>query len=173
MKKIIGVVAAVLMLSACNSNNTSQAEVQEVDTNTTVVYLTRHAEKAKSPGRNPELAPKGKQRAKALADKLADIKFDQIYSTPYHRTKMTAGPIAEQQKLEITEYNVPANLLASKILKLHDKQNTLVVGHSNTVPKLIQALGVDEKVYIGHEQYGDLFIIEIKNGKSSLTKTNF
>jgi hypothetical protein len=39
------------------------------------------------------------------------------------------------------------------------KGNALVVGHSNTIPDLVKALGIAEPVLIGDNDYDNLFIV--------------
>lgn len=50
---------------------------------------------------NVHLNTEGQKQARALADKLAHIRFDQIISSPLERTQETALPLAKQQGLEI------------------------------------------------------------------------
>jgi hypothetical protein len=40
----------------------------------------------------------------------------------------------------------------------------LVVGHQNTVPDLLAALGYPEKIEIGEKQFDDLFVVVPKAG---------
>lgn len=171
----LGVTLVSLVLMAACANTKDQSDIgskalsKEPDA---VVYLTRHAEKL-AVGKDPKLSDKGQQRAQALALKLVDVELDSIYSTDYQRTQMTAQPVAASKGLEVTSYNLPIKLLAAKILKLHDKDNVLVVGHSNTTPELIAALGIETPIVIEHHQYGDLFIIEFFNGKPQLSRSKF
>jgi hypothetical protein len=37
--------------------------------------------------------------------------------------------------------------------------NVLVVGHSNTVPELLEALGVRERVSIAEQEFDNLFLV--------------
>ena len=129
----------------------------------TVVYLVRHAEKVtgENAGRDPELTPEGKARAKQLADLLADEKITKIYSSDYIRTRDTAGPTAEMNGVKVEIYN-PRNLqeLADRIKAT--KAHYLVVGHSNTIPETVEALGgvggspIEEK-----SEYDRLYVVTI------------
>lgn len=101
-----------------------------------VVYAVRHAEKGS--GRDPELTEAGAARAAELARVLADVTLDAVYSTNTRRTKLTAQPVADGHDLEIQTYD-PAGL--AKTLKAGEARTALVVGHSNTTPDLIRALG--------------------------------
>lgn len=122
-----------------------------------LVWAVRHAEKDK--GRNPSLSHKGAERAKALARLLGDTPLDAIYSTPFKRTRSTAAPIAKAKSLEVTDYRT--DLL--KLLQARKGGNVLVVGHSNTTPDLLRALGVsfETKILGG---YDDLFLTVVLPG---------
>lgn len=174
MKKYLGLLILSIIainLSACTTM--ANAERPKVDSDTTVVYLTRHAKKAKSPKKDPELTAEGQKQASSLAKYLTDIKLDAIYSTPFKRTMNTAGPTAASQDINITSEYVPAKAFATKIKNLHQGQTILVVGHSNTVPALIAELGVAQAVSIGHHQYGDLYKVTIHEEEISLTQTAY
>ena len=96
------------------------------------------------------------------ADVVAGI--DAIYSTPYRRTMETAQPIAEALDLEINTYSpddddetVVDNMVAS-----HKGKIILVVGHSNTLPELIAALGASKNVPpIAEDEYDNIYLISI------------
>lgn len=174
MLKYLAAMLVLLFASACSTTRFDSAEVVEVaEKSRTVVYLVRHAEKNNTNTKDPELSEAGQNRAKVLAELLADVELDKIYSTNYIRTKMTATPTAKSKKLEITSYAVPAKLLAARILKLHKLEKVLVVDHSNTIPELISALGIETPIVIEHHQYGDLFIVELDAGKPQLTWSKF
>lgn len=171
----LGVTLVSLVLMAACSNTKGQSDISATELSkepAAVVYLTRHAEKLAS-GKDPKLSEKGQQRAQALALTLADVELDRIYSTDYQRTQMTAQPTAASKEVEVISYNLPIKLLAAKILKLHNKDKVLVVGHSNTTPELIAALGIETPIVIEHHQYGDLFIIEFFDGKPQLSMSKF
>jgi broad specificity phosphatase PhoE len=142
---------------------------------TTKFIIVRHAEKdttlanAKMMASDPPLNSIGETRALSLADKLKDHKINQIYSSNYKRTKATASPIAKAQDLNVAIYD-PRNLdaFATQLLSSENTGKTiLIVGHSNSSPKLVNLL-------IKQDQYKDLdesiydtyWIVTSKNGKS-------
>jgi hypothetical protein len=45
---------------------------------------------------------------------------------------------------------------------------TLVVGHSNTLPAIIEALGAPLPAPIGDDDYGDLFVVILEAGRTPL-----
>ncbi len=133
-----------------------------------MVIVVRHAERADggaaAPGAamtaatDPELSAAGKARAQALAAMLKDAGVTAIYTTEYRRTKDTAAPLADA--LKITSEVVSARDQAALITKIraHTTGAVLVVGHSNTVPAIIKALGGAD-VTMGDSEYDSLFVV--------------
>ena len=175
--KSIFLFMAILITVSCaqqTTNPTQSTDSKIITTEpTTVIYLVRHAEKKVNEGKNPSLTAEGRLRAQHLATVLADVKLSAIYSTPYKRTLETATPIAEMKQIKITEGYISAELFAGILVKANRQENVLVVGHSNTTPELIKALGVNSEVTIGHDQYGDLFVVEVNGNKAELRVLSF
>lgn len=97
------------------------------------ILLFRHAEK--QAGKDPSLTDSGKQRAIWLADFLSEYQPNKLFTTDYKRTKETLAPLAKKQQITVVIYN-PRELdaFAEKLKKLNG--TIVVVGHSNTTPKL-------------------------------------
>ena len=122
------------------------------------IFVVRHAEKAKSNGNDPELSEAGRARAESLAKILKDANITAIYATEFKRTQQTAAPVAKAFGIELTI--VPAKDTATLSAKLRDLHgNALVVGHGNTIPDLIKALGVETPVNIAETDYDNLFVV--------------
>ena len=131
------------------------------------IYLVRHAEK-QAVKDDPKLTQCGKLRAKQIANMLEHTKIKHVYSTAYQRTMATAAPFAKQHTLAIKQYS-PAKLnqFAQQLLK--QKENVLVVGHSNTTPQLsalLSELTVDD---ITEKQYRNLYQIQVSSSGKTLT----
>ncbi len=126
-----------------------------------IVFLVRHAERAAISGRVPSdtgLSREGKARAQSLASALKDAKIAAIYTTEFKRTQETAAPLAGSSG--IRPEVVSAGDLRPLIAKIKAARgNVLVVGHSNTLPQIINALGVGERVAITEADYDNLFLI--------------
>lgn len=127
-----------------------------------MVILTRHAERADGAATmgastDPELSTVGKERAERLAAMLGEANVGAIFTTEYRRTKDTAAPLAARAKL--SPEVVPAAQLAALVekIKAHATETVFVVGHSNTVPQIIRALGGPD-VAIGDAEYSNLFL---------------
>ena len=118
------------------------------------IYLVRHAEKELSVSFpvNPPLTECGERRADSLAAFLKQVELDAVYSTNYTRTKNTAKPTAEMQELEVQIYD-PRMLKEFAKRLIDQKEDALVVGHSNTTGVLAGLIidedigSFDEKIY--------------------------
>ena len=125
-----------------------------------MVILTRHAERADGAATmgssDPKLSAAGAARAEKLLAMLADANIAAIFTTEYARTKDTAAPLAA--KIKVSPEVIAAaqmNALLEKI-KSHPDDTVFIVGHSNTVPMIIKALGGPD-VSIGDNEYDNLF----------------
>jgi broad specificity phosphatase PhoE len=113
---------------------------------TFTIYLVRHSEKdlTSNNASDPPLTECGKLRSEKLNIFLKDVDLDIVYSTDYSRTKNTALPTAKSKGLEVKQYN-SQELKDFSDLLIKNKQDALVVGHSNTTGVLAGLL-VGEKI---------------------------
>jgi broad specificity phosphatase PhoE len=122
------------------------------------IFVVRHAEKAKSDGNDPDLSEAGRARTESLAKILKDANITAIYATEFKRTQQTAEPLVKILGIKLAI--VPAKDTATLSAKLRDLHgNALVVGHGNTIPDLIKALGVETPVNIAETDYDNLFVV--------------
>ena len=128
------------------------------------IYIVRHAEK-KDASKDPELSEQGQTRAASLAKALHDSDIGAIFTSEYLRTQKTAAPLADALKIKATAIADSAKLI--KTLKDDtSSKSALVVGHSNTVPELLKALGSDQKIDLGENEFDRLYILTPqKSGK--------
>ncbi len=150
---IVGALACVLAMPV-------DAEAQRL------VLLVRHAERAdggappagmQGPA-DPELSAEGHARAARLAAMLAEAGVTRIFVTEFRRTAQTAAPLAK--RLALTPDRIPAadvKTLAARLTAAADDV-VLIVGHSNTVPAVITALG-GPAVTIAETDYANLFVV--------------
>jgi len=123
-----------------------------------VVFIVRHAEKASSGGKDPDLSVEGQKRADALANMLKDSQITSVFVTEFKRTQETAAPTARAAHVNPTV--IPANDMASLVQKLRAlKGNALVVGHGNTIPDLLKAIGIATPVTIPEDDYTEVFAV--------------
>ncbi len=132
-----------------------------------MVIVVRHAERADdgaSAGTSmtgspdPELSEAGKARALKLAAMLGDAGIVAIYTTEYRRTKDTAAPLATKvgAPAEVVLARDAAALVAK--IKSHKTGAVLVVGHSNTVPAVVKALG-GSAVTMADDEYDSMYFV--------------
>ena len=136
-----------LLLSAFLSTATAQS----------TIFIVRHAEKADAT-KDPDLSEAGRARAEALAKTLRDANITEIYATEFKRTQQTTAPLAKI--LGVTVTILPAKDNAALRAKLRASTgNSLVVGHGDTIPDLIKALGISDPIKIGENDYDNLFVM--------------
>ena len=126
---------------------------------------------AKMAGADPELSDVGRARANALAALLQDAKITAIFTTEYKRTRDTAQPLATATGIAAAA--VDSKDAAGLIARVKASAgNVLVVGHSNTVPDVIKALGVTEPVAIADDQFDNLFVV-IRGDRPALLRLHY
>lgn len=131
------------------------------------VFVVRHAERADtqsgaSPvgGSDPDLSNAGYARAESLAEVLKDAGVRAIFVTEYKRTQQTAAPLAK--RLDIQPRTIVAKDTTALVAAIKNTpRGVLVVGHSNSLPEIVKALGVTEAIAIGDNDYDDLFIVSL------------
>jgi broad specificity phosphatase PhoE len=128
--------------------------------NVTTYYFIRHAEKADD-SKNPDLSENGLKRAKQWNAIFADVHFDEIYTTDYKRTTLTAAPTATAKNIKTKLYDLKdLNIENFKNETLNKK--VLIVGHSNSIPKFVnQVIKNDLFQDIPDNVFGNLYIITI------------
>jgi 2,3-bisphosphoglycerate-dependent phosphoglycerate mutase len=141
----------------------------------TTLFLVRHAEKAGNALADPPLTPEGGVRAEELAYILKHVKLDVIYSTPFLRTKNTVFPVAEQKGLEVKLYKPNDKDFLKKVLQSFPGGTVLIVGHSNTIPRLANELaGQTDFSDLDDATYDNLFIASVPTeGKTVVLRMRF
>lgn len=136
------------------------------------VIVVRHMEKAPGGGDDPTLSDIGAARAERVATVLAATGVDAVYATQYRRTVETATPLAQRLSLPLHIYD--AGVTADLIRLLDDRhraETVVVVGHSNTVPDIVQALSGEDVGPIGEDRYGDVFlVVRPRLGRATVTR---
>jgi broad specificity phosphatase PhoE len=159
-KTIVSLVTALLLLPAA-------ANAQKL------LFIVRHAERAdadsatKMMNSDPPLSETGKARAETIAEMLADSGVASIYTTEFRRTQETAAPLAA--KIQVAPVQISSRDTEALIKTLRTRDGgkiVLVVGHSNTVPDIIQAYG-GPRVTIDDKEYDNLFIVVPADGTTT------
>jgi len=132
----------------------------------TVVVLVRHAEKAAVEGNDPPLSDVGQARARALAEALEGMRFDAVIATDRQRTQATAAPVAQAQGITQEVVGLRGEHVDSvaAAVRRHAGHTVLVVGHSNTVPRIVHALGGPRLRDLCEPEYSYLYVLVLREG---------
>lgn len=132
----------------------------------TLVVVVRHAEKGATPADDPPLSAEGTVRAQALATLFRDVPATAVVVTPRRRTAETAAFVAQARGLTPepigfgASMNDHVNGVASAVRR-NAGGVVLVVGHSNTVPMIVHALGGPHMADLCDAQYSQLFVLQL------------
>ena len=170
--RLWAILCFVSLLSLGSGIGATAVSLPQSEFKVTTVYLVRHAEKAAAPAADPPLLEAGTKRAEELARKLSKAGIKTISTSQFLRTKHTAEPLAKQLGIAYTMIPVKMDSmntrqLAPEYLKqisdlvASSTGSELIVGHSNTVPELIKALGGDIVPTIDDATYDDLFVVTV------------
>ena len=134
-----------------------------------IVVLVRHAEKSDAPPGDVALSVTGQARAEELAIALAEARLDTVVITQFRRTRDTAAFLTRGLKL------TPIVVQAGDDTASHARavaaavraggHSVLVVGHSNTVPAIIAALGGPAMEELCDTEYSNLFTLALVPGQ--------
>ncbi len=165
----------LLLLLTCTFGSMLHAQ-QVLPNSQTKIYIVRHAEKES--GNDPGLTPAGRVRAGDLVRKLKHKHIRRIYVTQYRRTQMTGDSMRIQLGIDTVHYiaDTTGVDLLNKIIAHNDRQHTiLVIGHSNTIPKIIRKLGVMNfpQENMADNEFDNLFLVRHKKHKARLTKMKY
>jgi phosphohistidine phosphatase SixA len=123
-----------------------------------VIFIVRHAEKARTGDKDPDLSSEGQKRADALARILKDSQVTSVFVTEFKRTQETAAPTAKA--VHVSPTIVPANDIGALVEQLRALNgNALVVGHGNTIPELLKALEIATPISIPDYDYSEIFAV--------------
>lgn len=143
----------------------------------TVVIVVRHAEKGTTPANDPPLTEAGASRAKALATALAGSNVQAVITTQLERTKATARPTAEAARapMEVVATGaMPAHAKAvADAARKHAGKTVLVVGHSNTVTQIVEALGGPPAKDLCDSDYSYVFTVILDGATARVVKSTF
>ncbi|HXL81146.1 MAG TPA: phosphoglycerate mutase family protein [Pyrinomonadaceae bacterium] len=142
----------------------------------TTIILVRHAEKNIEPSNtDPDLSPAGQARAQELVRMFGDAGIKAIYATQYKRTQQTVKPLADKLGLPVTSVDAKNTAeLVRQIRAQHNGAVVFVVGHNNTVPEIIAALGGPQMPVIPETEFDNLYVVTIyRVGQAKLLKMKY
>ena len=89
---------------------------------------------------------------------MKDSQVTSVFVTELKRTQETAAPTAKAA--HVTPTVIPANDIGALVEKLRALNgNALVVGHGNTIPELLKALGIATSVSVPEDDYSEIFVV--------------
>jgi phosphohistidine phosphatase SixA len=144
-----------------------------------MIVLVRHAEKADKPAGDPPLTSEGSKRAEQLAAVLTGADLTAVITTQLLRTRETAQPAATARGLPIESIKIDPDQQDAHVkavlaaLRKRAGGSVLVVGHSTTVPKLIEALAGAHMPEICESVYDRLFVLVPTSAKPLLVQSRY
>jgi len=82
-----------------------------------------------------------------------------IFTSAFERTKQTAAPLAA--KVGVAPRQIDDSTAVAKGQILAGGACVVVVGHSNTVPEFIEALGGPADVVIDEQEFDRMFVLTV------------
>jgi phosphohistidine phosphatase SixA len=149
---------SVIFLLALSSCATSDGQLGPDQ-----VFVIRHLQAAT--GDDPGLTESGRHDAQLLAGWLQKAgNPNAIFVTRYRRSQETAAPLAAKLRILPIVYDPSDSDSLVEAVKAV-RGNVLVVGHSNTVPEIVERLGGARPAPIQHHEHGDIWRV-LKGGGS-------
>lgn len=161
------IVLGVALLALWSALRAQQPALPPPPAHGSTVLVLRHAEKdPQGDPKDPGLSEAGRARAQALARLVGPAKPTHLFASEYQRAQRTLEPLAQALGLKVEV--VPAGKgaeLAQRLRGLPEGSVSVVAGHSNTVPALVEALGGKlerlEKGNLAETEYGRLFVLTL------------
>lgn len=130
------------------------------------VYIVRHAERADAPKDDPPLTDAGRVRAAVLADALANAHIGTVITTHYARSVDTGAPTATRAAAKVVrvmpmrgEAARHIEAVVAAVQKAQLDAPVLVVGHSNTVSEIANALGAMKLAPLCETSYSIMLVL--------------
>jgi phosphohistidine phosphatase SixA len=155
--------AALLLAALPGALLTAQPAAPPAGAPPALVLVVRHAEKVDDSA-DPALSEAGQARAVALARALEEAQVDHVIVTHRQRTRLTAAPLMDALGLQPEVVGFGADMAAhveavAAAVRRQPGRVVLVVGHSNTVPLIVHALGGPKRPDLCDARYGALFAV--------------
>lgn len=157
---------AIILFAGCATAATPAPVPSGGGHGETIVYIVRHAEKSAENPANPDLTTAGFVRADSLASQLKDAGINAILITKWKRNIETAEPLAKRRGItpEVVSLgnSIPEHIdSVVAAVHRHTGSRILIVGHSNTVARIAEALGAPHFGDLCDSEYSDLIILSI------------
>ena len=138
----------------------------------TTVILVRHAERLNDSD-TTSLSEAGLQRAATLAHVVGASGIDRIFVSEKVRTLQTAAPTAAAIGVAPVQITASETDRWADSVDAHKGEEILIVGHSDTVPKIMDALGVSSPPTIERNEFDDLFVVTIYRFRVTMIRLKY
>jgi len=144
------------------NNQTFIRSAQLKDSNSlTEIFFLRHADKTSDEEENPHLSELGIYRSKQWQQFFQHINFDEVYTTNYYRNTETASLVLGNSKKKISLYSPLSFNILKHLNKIRGKK-ILIIGHSNTIPDMLNRLvGYNQYEPMSHKNYDYIYQVYI------------
>ena len=166
---------AVLVLTFTGCQATG-SRIASGDAESTPVVVVRHAEKAPAPANDPVLSDIGIARATALDSAVRATPISDVVVSHLQRTRLTAAAVLARTGATLHVVPIGAGGTAAHVAAVADTvraiaarpghRGVLVVGHSNTVTLIVEALGGPRYAELCDSQYSQFFTVQLRPGSS-------
>jgi phosphohistidine phosphatase SixA len=153
-KAVLAAAAAASALASCASTQGTPREPH--------IFVMRHLHKA-ADAQDPGLTPQGQACSQQLARFLGGQEVRAVYASTTRRAQETAAPLAAALGLGAKTY-APADTAGVAARAQAEAGSVLIVGHSNTVPDIVERLGGTRPAPIDESRYADVWRVSRSNG---------
>ena len=119
------------------------------------IYVMRHLHTPKG-ATDPDLTAEGLRYAAAVSEWFRRDPPNVIYVSSTRRAQQTAAPLAQRLSITPKIYD-PRDTPGLIAAVIKEPGSVLIVGHSNTVPDIVAALGGARPGPLVHEDFGDIW----------------
>jgi len=142
----------------------------------TLVVLVRHGEKQPAPADDPSLSEAGVARANALDAALAHSTPSTIVVSVRKRTVETAAVVQQRTGVTPTVIGLDAQHVKNAAAAIMQAKGVvLVVGHSNTIPAIVNALAGTTLPDLCDASYATMFLVTpgTSGSKTQVVKAHY
>lgn len=159
-KTALGALACLLASSGVNAQE--------------AVFVIRHAEQELTGLIDAGLRPEGLERAADWAKILRPSGLNLVVTTEIERSRATGAIIAEALEVPRVEFSKGGSPgIANFLRENYPEDVILVVGHSDTIPKMLRSFGYPDTFPISQSAYGWLFIVTpLENSPPAVARLN-
>lgn len=124
-------------------------------------YVMRHLQKGA--GEDPGLTEQGRSCAARVAEDLSASGIRAIYASRTRRAQESAAPTASRLGVTPAVYD-PRDTPGLVARVRAEPGSVLVVGHSNTVPDIVEGLGGARPADLAEDRYGEIWRVARPSG---------